>query len=72
MLSLNIGLTGLSEITRMSEIRRFYPNFGPRNSARYFGLLGLVRIDRVDSHDSRHAQINPMCSSGLKSASNTQ
>ena len=25
MLSLNIGLTGLSEITRMSEIRRFYP-----------------------------------------------
>ena len=25
MLSLNIGLTGLSEITRMSEIRRLYP-----------------------------------------------
>ena len=26
MLSLNMGLAGLSEITRMSEIRRLYPN----------------------------------------------
>ena len=25
MLSLNMGLAGLSEITRMSEIRRLYP-----------------------------------------------